>query len=350
MAIVASESRNLHAQVSNWISQIHEDISPNGYIVKNPKSIFGKKVQETTNHILSKSAELAIIKMKRTADKIWCGQIVAQFIFFIFEHYAPLAMAIALFAAIYWGTQSPEPVPASASASASATAGEYAGAAINWLLSVPTTFISSTLKTTVGGDLIDLTNGAKRLIFAVSSAVFIYYFLLPFTYSISQWRAYLTRRRNLHLLQDTFILEFQAITERKVLQLALPRFLKIMDKLLVAANFKQSAETLEQMYGTHYDVLYYSLFTPIETAIRRMTPSEIVRSSQSSSQILRLIMDLIRTSDTEAANQLIEFNQSIMYAPTDMVNRMRKAVGTAVALLEPATTQMLRRSPRLLET
>jgi hypothetical protein len=333
MAIIKSEYSELRTLVSHWIGEIHKDISPNGYIVENPKSIFGRKIKESTNYILSKSAELAIIRMKRASEKISWTHIISSLIFFILEHYAPLVLAIGLFVSIYWGEQKAYVIPSSKPISASA--GEYAGTAINWLFTIPTIFISSTLKTTVGSDLEDLTNGGKRLIFAVAASTFIYYFLLPFTYSISHLRAYLTRRRNLHILQETFIIEFKEIMERQVLQLALPRFLKIMDRLLISTNSQQIAKTLFQIYGTDYDILYYSLFTPIETEVRKMLPSEIVRSSQSSSQILRIIMDLIRTSDEDTAKKLIEFSESIMYAPTDMVSRMRKAVGVAISMIEP---------------
>lgn len=325
-----------HTTVTNWITEIHNDFkNGNGYIKNTPQSICGEKFLELVEYMLTKSPELANIRLQRKQAITTVWQKARRLLYFILESFLPVLISATTMYMLYMYMTMPiqssnsfhiaNPNQSSQTAAWLQTLDKVPhqlGSIIGKVLSVTGTFGSSVVSSATG-----VPNLPSKIYASfVTSLVgyLIYRLSQPISTIVHESRKTVEKRENVSLLQEEFEKEYKAVLAQSLYVIFVHPVLNAFDQLLHMSSRSASQSHLTHIirvldtYSENMNILYYTFITQHEKAIRLMDPMEILRVSQPSTQFITLMTRLIRESSDELAQQYMLLNQSMLETPHKM--------------------------------
>lgn len=320
-----------HAIVTNWITEIHNDFkNGNGYIKNKPQSICGEKFLELVEYMLSKSPELANIRLQRRQSITTRWQKIRRFLYFILESFLPILISVTTMYFLYITMISQTPTsiivnPELKSNTLLQTLDKIPhqlGGIIGKVLSVTGSFGSSIVSSATG-----VPNLPSKIYASfVTSLVgyLIYRLSQPVSTIVYESRRTVEKKEEVSILQDEFEAEYKAVLAQSLYVIFVNAVLNAFDQLLHmssrSAQPNNHAHIIRVLdtYSENMNILYYTFITQHEKAIRLMDPMEILRVSQPSTQFITLMTRLIRESNDELAQQYMFLNQAMLEAPRKM--------------------------------
>ena len=320
-----------HTTVANWIAIIHRDVKQDGYISPTPASLCGKKLLELREHCMTRSTEMASIRMhaRHTYTTPW--HILRRFLYFLGEGFFPILLAISTGTYIYLSYQpsvQSQQQPANSSPpwyspqQIAIISGELAGAILGTLK----TFGSTTLDTTTG--IPNVLSKLQIWTFAICATWLVYVATLPCTGLLARARATSDKREKVQMLQSDFAHEYKNRVEQALYILLTRPILETMEHLLSSssqtapADAHQTITRIVGTYSTNYELLYHSMLSQLEMRIRSMDMTTLLRSVPQNAQFMTLLYQLIRESEDEFARNLMVFHQGL----TDVSGQMKTAL------------------------
>jgi hypothetical protein len=320
-----------HAIVTNWITEIHNDFkNGNGYIKNKPQSICGEKFLELVEYMLTKSPELANIRLQRRQAITTKWQKLRRFLYFILESFLPVLISVTTMYLLYMSMTSQTPASIIANPELKSPnwlqtldkVPQQLGSIIGKVLSVTGSFSSSIVSSATGVPNLP----SKVYASFVTSLVgyLIYRLSQPISIIVQESRKTVEKREQVSILQDEFEAEYKAVLSQSLNVIFVNAVLNAFDQLLHMSSRSASQSQHTHMirvlntYSQNMNILYYTFVTHYEKGIRLMDPMEILRVSQPSTQFITLMTRLIRESSDELAQQYMLLNQSMLETPHKM--------------------------------
>ena len=349
--------REFHTTVSKWIAEIHRDVKQDGYISPNPVSLSGKKLIELRDHCMSRSTEMASIRMHTRQTRTTAWHILRRFLHFLGEGFLPVLLAVTVGAYIYLlyqpsALQQKQPqtpptlIPWYSPQQLAIISGELVGAVLGTIK----TFGSTALDTTTG--IPNVLSKVQLWTFTLCATWLVYVATLPCTGLLVRARTTSEKREKVQMLQSDFAHEYKNRVEQ-ALYITLTRpILETMEHLLASSSQTASADDQQGImrvagtYSTNYELLYYSMMSQLEMRIRSMDTASLLRAVPQNAQFMRLLYQLIRESEDEFARNLMVFHQGL----TDVSGQMKTALmdtlydaysTTQKEVLKPAVNMLL---------
>jgi hypothetical protein len=322
---------DFHTTVANWIADIHRDVKQDGYISVTPASLCGKKLLELREHCMTRSTEMASIRMHARHTRTTPWHILRRFLYFLGEGFFPILLAVSTGTYIYLSYQpsplqqpanSPSPPPWYSPQQIAIISGELAGAILGTLK----TFGSTALDTTTG--IPNVLSKLQIWTFAICATWLVYVATLPCTGLLARARATSEKREKVQMLQSDFAHEYKNRVEQALYILLTRPILETMEHLLSSssqtapADANQSITRIVGTYSTNYELLYHSMLSQLEMRIRSMDMATLLRSVPQNAQFMTLLYQLIRESEDEFARNLMVFHQGL----TDVSVQMKTAL------------------------
>jgi hypothetical protein len=325
--------REFHTTVSKWIAEIHRDVKQDGYISSTPVSLSGKKLIELRDHCMSRSTEMASIRMHTRQTRTTAWHILRRFLYFLGEGFLPILLAVTVGAYIYLlyqpsalqqqqQQQSTAPVPWYSPQQFAIISGELVGAVLGTIK----TFGSTALDTTTG--IPNVLSKVQLWTFTLCATWLVYVATLPCTGLLVRARTASEKREKVQMLQFDFAHEYKNRVEQ-ALYITLTRpILETMEHLLASSSQTASADDQQSImrvagtYSTNYELLYYSMLSQLEMRIRSMDTASLLRAVPQNAQFMTLLYRLIRESEDEFARNLMVFHQGL----TDVSGQMKTAL------------------------
>jgi hypothetical protein len=320
-----------HTVVTAWITEIHEDFkNGNGYIKRVPQSICGEKFQELVEYILTKSPELANIRLHRRQVMTTKWQKARRLLYFIIESFLPVFISVASMYLLYMSMTT---------ITNSYTTKTYSNISPTWMQTldkIPNqlgSIIGKIISTTgsFGSSVVSSATGVPNLFGKINAAFvtslvgyIIYRLSQPISMIVQESRKTIEKGETVCILQDEFEAEYKAVLAQSLYLLFIHPVMNAFDQLLhmssKSASLAQHAHIIRVLhtYSENITILYYTFITQHEKAIRLMDPTDILRVSQPSTQFITLMTRLIRESNDELAQQYMLLNQSMLEAPHKM--------------------------------
>lgn len=320
-----------HAIVTNWITEIHEDFkNRNGYIKHKPQSICGEKFVELVEYMLTKSPELANIRLQRRQAITTKWQKLRRFLYFILESFLPILISVTTMYLLYRSMTSQPTATIIVNSDLKSSnwlqildkVPHQLGSIIGKALSVTGSFGSSIVSSATGVPNLP----SKVYASFVTSLVgyLIYRLSQPISTIVQESRKTVEKKEQVSILQDEFEAEYKAVLSQSLHVIFVHPVLNAFDQLLHMSSRSASQSHLAHIvcvldtYSENMNILYYTFITQHEKAIRLMDPMEILRVSQPSTQFITLMTRLIRESSDELAQQYMLLNQSMLETPHKM--------------------------------
>ena len=323
---------DFHTTVANWIAEIHRDVKQDGYISVTPASLCGKKLLELREHCMTRSTEMASIRMHARHTRTTPWHILRRFLYFLGEGFFPILLAVSTGTYIYLSyqpsVQPQQKQPANSSPPwyspqhIAIISGELTGAILGTLK----TFGSTALDTTTG--IPNVLSKLQIWTFAICATWLVYVATLPCTGLLARARATSEKREKVQMLQSDFAHEYKNRVEQALYILLTRPILETMEHLLSSssqtapADAHQSITRIVGTYSMNYELLYHSMLSQLEMRIRSMDMATLLRSVPQNAQFMTLLYQLIRESEDEFARNLMVFHQGL----TDVSGQMKTAL------------------------
>jgi len=224
----------------NELNNLNQDIDINtGYLVKNPVTQYGKRVKELVNYTCSQSSEFKTITNSRRLRPSPLCTYLLQVFRFLADYVIPVAVALAV--SVYYYT-SLEPAAQSAvveeEVSPSATedtwvdsaavAGDWTGETIRYALSIPLSFVTSTIDSGlhISRGLHSLRQSAESIVYTPLLFVGVYCATLVLVRFLLNLYTLFSAERTLWNYQELILQETAQVVERAVTSLLRPELLK----------------------------------------------------------------------------------------------------------------------------
>jgi hypothetical protein len=320
-----------HAIVTEWITEIHEDFkNGNGYIKRTPKSICGEKFLELVEYMLSKSPELANIRLQRRQAITSRWQKTRRFLYFILESFLPVLISVTTMYLLYMSMTSPTLTSVNSITEPQSPnwlrrldkVPHQLGGIIGKVFSVTGSFGSSVVSSATG--VPNLPSKIYASFVTLLVGYIIYRLSQPLSTIVQESRKTVEKKEHVLILEEEFEAEYKAVLSQSLHVLFVNAMLNTFDQLLhmSSRSAPQSNHThiirVLDTYSENMNILYYTFVTHYEKGIRLMDPMDILRVSQPSTQFITLMTRLIRESNDKLAQQYMLLNQSMLEAPNKM--------------------------------
>lgn len=220
----------------NELNNLNQDIDINtGYLVKNPVTQYGKRVKELVNYTCSQSSEFKTITNSRRLRPSPLCTYLLQVFRFLADYVIPVTVALAVSAYYY---TSLEPVVEEEEVSppanedtwvdSAAIAGDWTGETIRYALSIPLSFVTSTIDGSlhISRGLHSLRQSAESIVYTPLLFVGVYCATLVLVRFLLNLYTLLSAERSLWNYQELILQETAQVVERAVTSLLRPELLK----------------------------------------------------------------------------------------------------------------------------
>jgi hypothetical protein len=222
----------------NELNNLNQDIDINtGYLVKNPVTQYGKRVKELVNYTCSQSSEFKTITNSRRLRPSPLCTYLLQVFRFLADYVIPVAVALAV-SAYYYTSLEPLPPVEEEEVSPSATedtwvdsaavAGDWTGETIRYALSIPLSFVTSTIDSGlhISRGLHSLRQSAESIVYTPLLFVGVYCATLVLVRFLLNLYTLFSAERTLWNYQELILQETAQVVERAVTSLLRPELLK----------------------------------------------------------------------------------------------------------------------------
>lgn len=294
-----SRSPNQALQTSppplNELNKLNQDIDINtGYLVKNPVTQYGKRVRELVNYTCSQSSEFKTITNSRRLRPSPLCTYLLQVFRFLADYVIPVTVALAV--SVYYYTSLEPPAPAVVEkespsihedtwADSAAAAGDWAGETIRYALSIPLSFVTSTIDggLHISHGLHTLRQSAESIVYTPLLFVGVYCVTLVLIRFFLNLYTLFSAERTLWNYQELILQETAQVVERAVTSLLRPALLErykegplLMETLVTRIKNKPLPELLvlghvSSQYTNGLHMLIRHADEELSTAMFRLT-------------------------------------------------------------------------------
>ena len=324
-------TQDLSTHASAWISDIHADVDPaTGYLVKQPRGVYGKKIKELVQYTCSMSTELGAIRHSRSLRTHPCVLCAAQIIYFISDTVLPVLLAVSASYAYYSSTgeetlpEQEEDVTVTVQEDnwliEAFNMGSWIGDAVRYTVSVPLLFVAGTL------DRVIHVSEAYQYLYMSSNKLFLTPLLFVCVYLSAKimfqllWHMYslCASHGRLRLSEDLLIQETESAVERGITSLVRPLILHHYEELLSAPpRRRRRRNSLVETYQDHVPMLQHSVYERVAIEIQRIPFTDILKCGNVSPLYIKSIHALIRHADEELSSVMLAFHETLSKIPTD---------------------------------
>jgi hypothetical protein len=239
----ALQNTQTHPTPLNELNELNHDIDINtGYLVKNPVTQYGKRVKELVNYTCSQSSEFKTITNSRRLRPSPLCTYLLQVFRFLADYVIPVTVALAV-SAYYYTSLEPLAPPAVVEkeetpsehedtwVDSAAVAGDWTGETIRYALSIPLSFVTSTID---GGfhisrGLHSLRQSAESIVYTPLLFVGVYCATLVLIRFLLNLYTLFSAERTLWNYQELILQETAQVVERAVTSLLRPELLRAGD-------------------------------------------------------------------------------------------------------------------------
>ena len=219
----------------NELNNLNQDIDINtGYLVKNPVTQYGKRVKELVNYTCSQSSEFKTITNSRRLRPSPLCTYLLQVFRFLADYVIPVVVALAV-SAYYYTSLEPAveeevspPANEDTWVDSAAVAGDWTGETIRYALSIPLSFVTSTIDGSlhISRGLHSLRQNAESIVYTPLLFVGVYCATLVLVRFLLNLYTLLSAERSLWNYQELILQETAQVVERAVTSLLRPELLK----------------------------------------------------------------------------------------------------------------------------
>jgi len=222
----------------NELNELNQDVDINtGYLVKNPVTQYGKRVKELVNYTCSQSTEFKTITNSRRLRPSPLCTYAFQVFRFLADYVIPVAVALAV-SVYYYASLEPivvveeeaDPVADDEDTwvDSAAAAGGWTGESIRYALSIPLSFVTSTIDSGlhISRGLHSLRQSAETIVYTPLLFVGVYCATLVLVRFLLNLYTLLSAERALWNYQELILQETAQVVERGVTSLLRPALLK----------------------------------------------------------------------------------------------------------------------------
>jgi hypothetical protein len=226
----------------NELNKLNQDIDINtGYLVKNPVTQYGKRVKELVNYTCSQSSEFKTITNSRRLRPSPLCTYLLQVFRFLADYVIPVTVALAVSASYYTSLEPPAPAvveekePPSIHedtwVDSAAAAGDWTGETIRYALSIPLSFVTSTIDggLHISHGLHTLRQSAESIVYTPLLFVGVYCATLVLIRFFLNLYTLFSAERTLWNYQELILQETAQVVERAVTSLLRPELLRAGD-------------------------------------------------------------------------------------------------------------------------
>ena len=348
------------------------DVHPNtGYIIPDPKGLYGKQIKELTQYVCSRSPELNAIKQSRQLKSSTYCLYLFEVFKFLANYVLPLASALYI-AYMYYTTDftaslpqsipesvdsiidftnttplSPEPTPATTTITigswitdvmknspSPSDAGIWLGSTLQWAAATPIQFIGNTLDSAF--NLSYFAGKAEKLFYTPFVAVAVYFSTLFVLRFLINLQTLYSAQITLWNYQDLILQETSQVIERAITQIAQPHLLNQYDAIL-----KGNSNAL-QLYNDNYSLAQLTMAERLSIHIKTIPFHELLKQGGVSPQYMTGIFMLIKHADEELGQIMFRMSQELNQLPHQTYSyASRAATETARAANTAITASLL---------
>ena len=286
---------------------MRSDIDPTtGYIVANPKTVYGQQIKTLTNYVCSQSAEVNAIKHSRRIRSSRFCVYMFHVLQFLATYVLPVATASTVGYLYYTMDFSPAPVlPVTNSIPSVADAGAWLGSSVQWIVATPFSFVGNTL------------NSALNLTYIWDKALY-----TPIIMTVTYFATFLILRVLLNLqtiwsteqklwnYQELILQETHQVIERAITKIVQPC-------VLFYSQSPRGRLTLHESLSVH---------------IKRLPFYWLLRHGSVSPQYMKGIYNLIKSADDELSEIMFHMVEEMNRVPGQLTNGVRRTVSTLTTL------------------
>jgi hypothetical protein len=221
------------------LNELNQDIDINtGYLVKNPVTQYGKRVKELVNYTCSQSSEFKTITNSRRLRPSPLCTYLLQVFRFLADYVIPVAVALAV--SVYYYTSLEPLLPAVVEeeetpsvnedtwVDSAAAAGDWTGETIRYALSIPLSFVTSTIDGSfhISRGLHSLRQSAESIVYTPLLFVGVYCATLVLVRFLLNLYTLFSAERTLWNYQELILQETAQVVERAVTSLLRPALLE----------------------------------------------------------------------------------------------------------------------------
>ena len=286
---------------------MRSDIDPTtGYIVANPKTVYGQQIKTLTNYVCSQSAEVNAIKHSRRIRSSRFCVYMFHVLQFLATYVLPVAASSTVGYLYYTMDFSSAPVlPATNSIPSVADAGAWLGSSVQWIVATPFSFVGNTL------------NSALNLTYIWDKALY-----TPIIMTVTYFATFLILRVLLNLqtiwsteqklwnYQELILQETHQVIERAITKIVQPC-------VLFYSQSPRGRLTLHESLSAH---------------IKRLPCYWLLRHGSVSPQYMKGIYNLIKSADDELSEIMFHMVEEMNRVPGQLTNGVRRTVSTLTTL------------------
>jgi len=344
------------------------DIHPNtGYIVPDPKGLYGKQIKELTQYICSRSPELNAIKQSRKLKTSTYCLYLFEVFKFLANYVLPLASALYI-AYMYYTTdfttslpsEIADPVNSVIDTTTNTTptepitvgtvlgtwynsinnipspsdAGIWLGSTLQWFASGPIQFIGNTLDSAL--NLSYFAEKAEKMFYTPFVAVAVYFSTLFVLRFLINLQTLYSAQITLWNYQDLILQETSQVIERAITQIAQPHLLNQYDAIL------KGHSNAIQLYNDNYSLAQLTMIERLSIHIKTIPFHELLKQGGVSPQYMTGIFMLIKHADEELGQIMFRMSQELNQLPQQTYTyASRAATETARAANTAMTASLL---------
>ena len=220
----------------NELNELNQDIDINtGYLVKNPVTQYGKRVKELVNYTCSQSSEFKTITNSRRLRPSPLCTYLLQVFRFLADYVIPVTVALAVSVYYYTSLEPPAVVEEETPSEhedtwvdSAAVAGDWTGETIRYALSIPLSFVTSTIDGSlhISRGLHSLRQNAESIVYTPLLFVGVYCVTLVLIRFFLNLYTLFSAERTLWNYQELILQETAQVVERAVTSLLRPELLR----------------------------------------------------------------------------------------------------------------------------
>uniref|UniRef100_A0A6C0AP02 Uncharacterized protein n=1 Tax=viral metagenome TaxID=1070528 RepID=A0A6C0AP02_9ZZZZ len=308
------------SDLETWLEDMRSDIDPDtGYIVANPKTLYGQQIKTLTNYVCSQSAEVNAIKHSRRIRSSRFCVYMFHVLQFLATYVLPITSA-ATVGYLYYTTEYdpilPPIVPVTNSTfyfPSVAETGVFLGSSIQWIASAPFSLVGNTL------------NSALNLTYIYDKVVY-----TPIIMTVTYFATFLILRLLLNLqtiwsteqklwnYQELILQETHQVIERAITKIVQP-------SVLYYSQNPSRRLTLHESLSVH---------------IKKLPFYWLLRHGSVSPQYMKGVYNLIKSADDELSEIMFHMVEEMNRAPGRLTNGIRRTAGQTASVLTALRSQI----------
>jgi hypothetical protein len=298
-------------EVHQWLLELHQDVNPaTGYLNPNPTTLYGKRIKELVNYTCSQSSEVKTILTSRRIRTSSCCLYLLEVFRFLADYVIPVSVAL-YSASVYYASTQEEEIAEIQETNTTvekgdvwvegiASAGGWLGETIRYGLSLPLSFVMSTID---GGLHISqgvhyIRNRTELIFYTPLLFVCVYFATLVGIRFLLNLYTICSAERALWNYQEQILQETSQVVERAVTSIMRPALLLEYDRL--------ATTPVRDMHATHLSIMEH-----LTTEIKAKPLAQLLILGNVSTNYTNSLRMLIRHADDELSSAMFQLTTEL---------------------------------------